>query len=262
MAELYGAIGSVISLNGIFRGIVAIIAGLAMIIMAINMLGIFPSLRKFNIKMPKGILNLLNKSKNGKSSFYIGLINGFMPCGPLQAMQIYALSTGSFIGGAISMFLFGLGTFPLMFGFGIIAGKLNKRFAKQLLKVSSIIIFVLGISMLGNGLAMSGISINIAGNSYENMAEIVGDYQEITTYVDYGSYESITVKKDIPVKWHIIVPEGKLNGCNNEIIIPQYDISIKLNQGENIVEFTPNESGNIPYSCWMGMIKSNIKVIE
>ena len=39
-----------------------------------------------------------------------------------------------------------------MFGFGLIVGKLNKRFARQLLKVSSIIIFVLGISMLGNGL--------------------------------------------------------------------------------------------------------------
>ena len=26
--------------------------------------------------------------------------------------------------------------------------------------------------------------------------------------------------------------------------------------------FTPDESGNIPYTCWMGMISSNIKVVD
>ena len=42
-----------------------------------------------------------------------------MPCGPLQAMQIYALSTGSFIKGALSMLLFSLGTVPLMLSIGL-----------------------------------------------------------------------------------------------------------------------------------------------
>lgn len=36
--------------------------------------------------------------------------NGLMPCGPLQTMQLYALSTGSAINGALSMFIFSLGT--------------------------------------------------------------------------------------------------------------------------------------------------------
>lgn len=46
------------------------------------------------------------------------------------------------------------------------------------------------------------------------------------TEIDYGTYEPITVRKDIPVKWIIVVPEGKLNGCNNEIIIPKYNINV------------------------------------
>ena len=54
----------------------------------------------------------------------------------------------------------------------------------------------------------------------------------------------------------------KLNGCNGEIIVPAYDLSVKLHEGENIVSFTPSETGTIPYSCWMGMIKSNIKIVE
>ena len=46
---------------------------------------------------------------------YVGLLNGSMPCGPLQAMQIYALGTEA-CGGALSMFAFSIGTVPLMFG--------------------------------------------------------------------------------------------------------------------------------------------------
>ena len=259
---IVGWIGSIISLNGAFKGIIAIIAGIIMIIMSINMLGIKSPLRKLNIRIPKKITMALNKTKKGKSSFYIGLLNGLMPCGPLQSMQIYALSTGSFFGGAISMLLFSLGTVPLMFGFGMIASKLNKKFASKMLTVSAIIIFILALGMLRNGLSLSGISIPNLTNNYENQATIVGDHQEITTEIDYGSYETITVKKNIPVKWTINVPKEKLNGCNSEIIIPKYNIDIKLTEGDNIVEFMPTTTGTIPYSCWMGMINSSINVID
>lgn len=133
LGGIVGAIGSVISFDEAFKGIVAIIAAVFMIIMSINMLGIFPSLRKLNIRMPKKVVVFLNSTKKGKSSFFVGLINGLMPCGPLQTMQLYSLSRASFVGGAISMFLFCLGTIPLMFTFGLISSKLNKKFAEKCL---------------------------------------------------------------------------------------------------------------------------------
>lgn len=57
-----------------------------MFIMSLNMLGII------HIKM----LNDLILKKSSKSPFIIGLLNGFMTCGPIQAMQVYALSTALF----------------------------------------------------------------------------------------------------------------------------------------------------------------------
>ena len=160
------------------------------------------------------------------------------------------------------MFLFSLGTVPLMFGFGAMASKLNKKFSEKIFTVSACIIFILGIGILNHGINLSGVQINFSGNSYENMAEMVDDYQQIETTIDYGSYEPITVKKGIPVKWIINVPAEKINGCNNEIIIPKYNIDLKLKVGENIIEFTPYEEGIINYSCWMGMINSTITVIN
>ena len=131
-----------------------------------------------------------------------------------------------------------------------------------MLTVSAIIIFILGLGMLKNGFSLSGINIPRLTQTQENQAVIVDDHQEIKIEIDYGSYEAITVKKDIPVIWNIYVPEGKLNGCNGEIVCESYDIDIKLKEGDNIVEFIPTKIGTIPYSCWMGMINSQINVIE
>ena len=49
---------------------------------------------------------------------------------------------------------------------------------------------------------------------------------------------------------------------NREIIIPALGKDIMLHEGENLVEFTAYEAGTIPYSCWMGMIRSTIEVVD
>ena len=258
-----GGIGSVFSLSGVFRGAVAIIAGIIMIIMALSMLGLFRPLRRLPLHLPAGLYRKLAGSPGGRSSFVIGLLNGLMPCGPLQSMQIYALSTGSTLRGALSMLLFSLGTVPLMLGLGLFSGRLNRRNARYMLSVSALLIFVMGVHMTGNGLTLSGIHrISGSQNESTNMAEYTGDTQYVTTKIDFGSYEAFTVRRGIPVEWTIVVPEGKLNGCNSEIVVPAYDLSVKLSEGENVVCFTPGEAGTVPYSCWMGMIKSSIKVVE
>lgn len=255
-----GAVGSVLSSGGSFKGIVAIIAGAIMLLMALRMLGIFRSLRKLRLPIPKKLAVGYAKLIRGRSSFFIGLLNGLIPCGPLQSMQIYALSTGSFLLGALSMLLFSLGTVPLMFGFGFISGKLNAKYTRYMLTVSAVLIFVMGLSMLTNGLSLSGLNVPKAVSEQPKEAVMSGDIQTVTTEVDYGSYEPFIVKSSIPVEWTIIVPEDKLNGCNGEIIVPAYDIDVKLHEGENTVTFTPQKTGTVSYTCWMGMIKSNIIV--
>ena len=64
------------------------------------------------------------------------------------------------------------------------------------------------------------------------------------------------------MEWTVIADESSLNGCNGEIIIPEYDIKQKLIVGENVITFTPTNSGTFGYSCWMGMIRSSITVAD
>lgn len=258
-----GYVGSVFSMNGRQKGAVALIAGAFMLIMGLNMLNVFPPLKRLNITMPRRIQHFFRKRKNGNSSFYIGLINGFMPCGPLQSMQLFALSSGSFLNGALAMFVFSVGTVPLMFGFGALAGKLNKRVSSVVFQISAILVILLGAGMLRNGLALSGVILpGEVQTSGRKLAMVEDGYQVVQTELDYGSYEAIEVKKGIPVRLIIYAEREKINGCNNEIIIPEYNITKGLSVGENVIEFTPTKEGMISYSCWMGMIRSSILVKE
>ncbi len=252
---IVGAIGSVFSLSNTGKAVVSLIAGVFMLIMGLNRLDIVPWLTRLQPRLPK----LFTKGMDGKGPFVVGLLNGFMPCGPLQAMQIYALGTGSFATGALSMLLFSLGTVPLMFGLGALSSLMSSKFTKHMMKVSAALVLVLGLVMLGRGLATAGIHVSLwQGDN----ATVSGNLQEITTVLTPNAYEPITVKVGVPVKWTIKAEAKDINGCNNEFYIPAYDLTVPLKAGDNVVTFTPDKVGSVGYSCWMGMIQSNIQVVS
>ena len=255
LGGIVGLIGSVISVNEKINGLIIIFASIIMFLMSLSMLNVI----KF--RLPKLKLKNMIKTNN---SFIVGLLNGFMPCGPLQAMQVYALSTGSFIKGMLSMFLFCLGTIPLMFSIGVVLNVVNGRKRIILNKVASVLILLLSIGMLFRGLSTIGINYNTLFNNYKNYtaSTIYNDYQEVKIDLSYGSYDDIIVKKGNKVKLIINVQEKYLTGCNNVLMINEFNIKKKLEVGENIIEFTPDKVGTYKMSCWMNMINNNIKFID
>ena len=96
----------------------------------------------------------------------------------------------------------------------------------------------------------------------DNTPKAVDGVQTVTTKLSSGRYEPITVQKGVPVKWVIQAKAADINGCNNKMVIPKYNIEKKLVAGDNIIEFTPTEAGTFAYSCWMGMIRSKITVVD
>ncbi len=266
---IVGALGSAINFSNTAQGVLKLVAGVFMVIMGVNMLGIFPWLRKLTPRMPKIFARKINTGKSKSNCpLVVGLLNGLMPCGPLQAMQIYALSTGSPFAGALSMLLFSLGTVPLMFGLGALSSILSKKFTQKVMVAGAVLVAVLGLSMVSQGWGLSGLSLASVVPQSANVAVQAPDstiedgVQIVKSELSSGRYPAITVQADIPVKWTIDAPEGSINGCNNRIFIPEYGIEYEFKPGENIIEFTPVKAGTFPYSCWMGMIRSSITVTE
>lgn len=258
LGGIIGLLGSIFKINVYVQGTIIIIAAIFMFLMALNMMGMINF--RLKIKVPKALNRL-----RSKGSFMIGLLNGLMPCGPLQSMQIYALSTGSFFYGALSMFLFCLGTIPLMLFIGMISNFLNNNHRKTLNKVSTTLILVLSLVMLNRGLLGMGIDMsNVFKSNYDNYlkSEMHDDYQVIEFDLTYGGYKDIVVQKGIPVKMIIKTSSNSLTGCNNAIKINEFNVVEDLKMGENIIEFTPDKIGTYTYTCWMGMLKNTIVVVD
>lgn len=271
LGGIIGAFGSVFSLSIMTKAGLQIFAAVFMIIMGLNMAG-FKAFRSLQIKLPASACKSKNKSR---SPFIVGILNGFMPCGPLQTMQLFALGTASASKGALSMFMFSLGTVPLMMTFGALAGILTKGYTKKMLKFSGVLIIALGLIMANRGFALAGVNINpftsfasstnglfasdSRGSANVSKAVLEDGIQIITMTADNNGYTPNVhyVQTGIPVKWIINVEQ--LNSCNNAIVFQNNEYPLK--NGENIIEFTPGDK-DINFSCWMGMIPGVIKVTD
>ncbi|MDR0249596.1 MAG: sulfite exporter TauE/SafE family protein [Oscillospiraceae bacterium] len=262
-----GALGAVFSLSALAQGALKLTAGLFMLIMGVNMLGLFPALRRLTPRMPRFFARLAGKGAARRGGpLIVGLLNGFMPCGPLQAMQLYALSASSAAAGAFSMFLFGAGTLPLMFGLGALGAAAGKKFMSRAVTVGAVLVLTLGLSMLTQGinLGFGGFSAPGAdtatpdadgGITLENGAQLV------VGTLSPRAYPAITVREGVPVRWTIDAPRGSINGCNNRMFIREYGVEHTFSYGENLIEFTPDRAGTYIYTCWMGMIRGSITVL-
>ena len=255
----------IISIPLTVQGAVKIIIGIMLFIMGLRLLGAFSWLQRFSVPFPKTVFRVFRKaSSKAKTPFLIGLLNGFMPCGPLQAMWLIALASGSALNGAVSMLMFSLGTLPLMLGLGSLVVILGKKFAHTVQNAGAVIIAVMGLALFTQGGALSGIlpvGIVSAGSA-KDIAVNIGGVQIVSSELTPGSYPEITVQNGIPVKWNIHAEKGSINGCNNKIISHDLGIEYEFHEGDNIIEFTPESTGDISYSCWMGMIYGKIHVKE
>jgi sulfite exporter TauE/SafE/copper chaperone CopZ/plastocyanin len=292
IGALVGLLGSAIAINDDFKGVIQIIAGIFMVIMALSMLGIIPNLSRFTPHLPAPLANLIQGIGRGKSPLIIGLLNGLMPCGPLQAMQLYALSTASPVEGALSMLVFSLGTVPLMFGLGLLSSVLTERFTKKLMVTGASLVMLLGLFMLSNGWTLQNLpappnpavhivsifnsftngdlgaasnsntsdSNNPKSSSGKDEAVLENGVQKVQSTLKASKYPAIKVQAGIPVRWEIEASKSTITGCNNRMVIPEYKIQHAFQVGTNVIEFTPTKPGTYRYSCWMGMVSSTITV--
>lgn len=273
IGALFGAFGSIIAFTPTTQGIVGIAAGVFLFLFGLHMLNVFPALRHFEFKPPAFVMRFIGKEYRKHSNpFVIGLLNGLMIiCGPLQAMYVMAAGTGSWSQGATTLFFFGLGTLPLLMGFGFLTSILSASLTPKLLKASGVIVMALGVIMLNRGLAIAGtgydfntcvarLSQKFSPKGAESVSCEFG--QRISMEVLKSSYSPsrFIIRKGVPLQWEIDVKE--LNECNKEIVIPDYDMKIPLKKGKQTIEFTPKEVGVIPWSCWMGMIPGTFIVVE
>ena len=276
LGGLLGALGGKIQYSNGFTGFLTIIVALIMLYIALNILGLFPSITKLGFYLPKkwsrGISNL-QADNNPSLIAGIGALTFFLPCGFTQSMQLAAVASGNFLSGALIMTVFALGTLPVLFSVGFGSSYVqNKKFGFLKKFIAAIIIFF-ALYSLNSGLSISGSKYSVDFWSKFTNKINVGDTNDGGSLIDEDGYQIVKldidytfkqnefrIKKDIPVKF--IVNAIRVTGCSDEVIIRRLGLTTgKLKNGDQgLIEFTPTATGVIPFSCWMGMINGRFIV--
>ncbi|MEK7607315.1 MAG: sulfite exporter TauE/SafE family protein [Patescibacteria group bacterium] len=117
LGGVIGAVGSAFTLNTPATFILSFVIGIVMLILGINLLDIFHWTKRLSPTMPKFLSKHamgVSKLNHSLTPVLVGIATFFLPCGFTQSMQIYTLSTGSFLSGALTMLSFAVGTLPVL----------------------------------------------------------------------------------------------------------------------------------------------------
>lgn len=272
LGGVLGMIGGEMNISGNLISVYTIMVAVIMAWLGLSILGILPSVSALGLRMPKkltGNWEKLKESEHALAPLFLGSLSFFLPCGFTQSMQVFALASGSFFIGGLNLLIFALGTLPVLLILGIAASWTKSRKVVVMQKVAGFLILIFAFSMFNSGFALKGVKNNVfaAGkNVKESMdnSEDSNDHAEqiVEMHVTYRGFQPniIKVKKGIPVTWKIL--GDQVTGCTNRIIVPSLNITKAINSGENIIQFTPPATeGEIPFSCWMGMVRGKF-VIE
>ncbi|MFA7253249.1 MAG: sulfite exporter TauE/SafE family protein [Patescibacteria group bacterium] len=275
LGGLIGLLGKAFQLSGPTLGALTIFVGVVMLIMGAQLIELFPRISSASFTLPPALARLLgikkhhNKEYSHNNSIMIGALTFFLPCGFTQAMQLFAISTGSFWQGALIMGIFAVGTAPGLLGLGGLASVVKGAFAKKFFKFVGLLVIFLAFFNISNGYNLTGWKNIFAGS----------DKQELSTYNDPNvtqkdGYQIVkmsqissgykpnkfTIYKDIPVKWQIDSKEDR--SCAASLSVSKLKIRKALNLGMNEIQFTPTELGEIKFSCSMGMYSGKFIVTE
>ncbi|MEY4602589.1 MAG: hypothetical protein RL292_530 [Candidatus Parcubacteria bacterium] len=156
LGGVLGSIGSAIGISFTVTAVLGIITSIVMILLGLNLIGVF---EKNMITLPSGVFNFFRKVEHKTiAPFLVGVGTFFLPCGFTQAMQVAALSSGSFLSGFLIMTAFALGTLPMLalLSFGS-ASFAQSKHAPLFFKSAGVLVIGLGAFALLSGLAGLGV---------------------------------------------------------------------------------------------------------
>lgn len=160
LGGVIGAIGSVFELGGTGTFVLSFLVAVILLILGLNLLDIFPWTKKLIPTLPnsfgKGVAGLKGAT-NALMPFLVGAATFFLPCGFTQSMQLYTLTTGSYLQGALTMFIFALGTLPVLALLSFSALSMKRMQTGVFYKTAGLVVIFFGLFNLMSSLVAVGL---------------------------------------------------------------------------------------------------------
>lgn len=272
---ILGAFGGAINIGGKVQTFMQLAAGIYMIVIALNLLDVHPIFRYAVIQPPRFLTKRVRNQSKSKDIFaplFLGAMTIFIPCGTTIAMETLAISSANAISGALIMSAFILGTMPLFFGLGFITSILGDAYKIKFFRVAAVLVFFLGIMSINGALTAFGFPINFnsikstlvnstSSNNGPKINYATNQNPQIIVTSSGYSPNVIRVKKGTPVTITLVGKDAY--SCASAFRIPSLGIKVNLKTANDIekITFTPKETGEIPFTCTMGMYTGTIEVL-
>ena len=161
LGGVIGMLGSVFTLGSTGTFILSLIVALVLLVLGINLLDVFPRMKRWQVALPGVLGNRINALKEVNHSLtplLVGIATFFLPCGFTQSMQLYTLTTGSFWTGAFTMSAFALGTLPVLSLLSFSSLAIHKKAQSgTFFKTAGLVVVFFGVFNLINALVAAGI---------------------------------------------------------------------------------------------------------
>jgi uncharacterized protein len=154
--SLFGIIGQSMVIAGYQQALSIILGILILLFMFI------PSaiLNRFKITAPvykivsigKKKLHLLFRKNSYSSLFFIGVLNGFLPCGLVYLGIAGAIATGNGLQGMLFMSVFGLGTLPALLALALAGNTVSPKFRTGINKAMPLFIATVAVLLILRGM--------------------------------------------------------------------------------------------------------------
>jgi sulfite exporter TauE/SafE len=153
LGALAGGAGGVVSKLTAAAGTLRILAGIAMLIAAVLIAGLYRRGQLVQIESGSPFARAIGRMLRAPSKLRLGLLAGFIPCGLIYAALLKAVESGSVLAGALTMVAFGMGTAGALMAIGMMSSAIGCRLSRWSSVLSAASVAAMGIFLLWRGLA-------------------------------------------------------------------------------------------------------------
>lgn len=264
-----GSLGDLIQPSPTGRAFLQMFTALYMLATALHLLRVHPVFRHVIIQPPRFVTRRIRRQAKEGGAFApatLGAMTVLLPCGVTQAMMLLAITSGSAVIGAATLFTFTLATSPLFFLLGYFATKLGDLLHARFTKVAAVGIALIALLTLDAGLRLANSPVTFAAikDSVFAGAKPVAATQgadgvqeaEIEARSTGYSPSTVSVVAGRPARLRFVDAGG---GCTLSLVFRGELIAIR---NETVVDLPAQRPGEIRYSCAMGMYGGRIRVVE
>ncbi|WP_457596365.1 sulfite exporter TauE/SafE family protein [Hydrogenimonas sp.] len=160
IGAIFGYLGQKVGFSMTAKGVLFVAVGVLMLFIGLSLVGKIKFLNSIESSIAQSswfgrLFRMAIHSRSLPSFYFMGMLNGFIPCGLVYFFATAAIVAGSALKGAIVMAVFGVATIPAMMGVGVFSSLIQRSSYRQLvIKIAAVVVMLFGLFTAYKGYMM------------------------------------------------------------------------------------------------------------